>query len=131
MAIKNHLAVTILVDGEPATEYDDTSSSGQPNEPNTTTKYIEVTSGSRFAFKIEVLPAYQPAEEHGLSFYPWIDGNTITATYYPKASIDPVTGFSYIKDSAIVGSGTEMKKLMFSFKDLETREGDFPLLFVG
>ena len=60
MAIIDPFEVTILVDGESATEYDDSESLSESNDFKTLTKYVEVKSGSSFAFKFTVLPSYRP-----------------------------------------------------------------------
>jgi hypothetical protein len=60
MAIIDHFEITILVDGDPAAEFDDDE---QPlvqfHDSKVITKYIEVKSGARFAFKYKVLPTYK------------------------------------------------------------------------
>ena len=126
MAIIDHFEVTILVDGDPAAEFDDEEQpSVQSHDSKVTTKYIEVKSGARFAFKYKVLPSYKSDTEDGLSVRASIDGKFISGLLCFKESVDSRTGFTAIVDSAIVGSGTDMKKLTFSFADLETRENNF------
>ena len=52
MVILKELEVTVQVDGAPLHEYDDDSE--EPEEPNTTTRYIEAKSGAEFILHFQV-----------------------------------------------------------------------------
>jgi hypothetical protein len=120
MAITEDFEVAILIDDEAATEYNDEDSQEQAGA-NTIMKYIEVKSGARFAFRFKVLPSYKPGEEDGFSFTICIDGRSTCGIVCKKECFNPFTGWTLIADSHYVGSGSDLKELMFSFADLETR----------
>ena len=127
MAIIDQFEVTILVEGKPATEYKDVESSNGSNDTRVITKYIEVTSGSCFAFKYGVLPSYNPEGEDGVLFSFDIDGKPLTGRVCRKEQVRPVTGFTCLKDSTSVSSEKGWGRSSFSFADLETREIDLPV----
>ena len=127
MAVLDPFEVAVLVDGKPATEYDDAESLNDSNDPRTITKYVEVKSGSRFAFKLTVLPSYRPGNEDGLSCSYTIDGSRIPGKMFRKEWVNDVYGLTRIIDTQTVTSGGEYKQVMFRFADLETRKLHTPV----
>ena len=129
MAIIDHFAVTILVDGKPAPEYDDTESVSESNDPQTVTKYVKVKSGSRFAFKSSVLSSYRPGNEAGIACRYLIDGSPIPGQILRREWMNDVLGFTRILDTQIVTRGGEDSRMTFRFADLETRELHIPVKY--
>ena len=127
MAIIDHFEVTILVDGKPATEYDDTESVNKSNDLEYVTKYVEVKSGSCFAFEFKVLASYRPEGEDGLKFSLRFDGNKVSGIHLETKEVHPIRGFTSIKDSISVNSESGWGRSKYSFADLETREIDLPV----
>ncbi|KXJ96433.1 hypothetical protein Micbo1qcDRAFT_170261 [Microdochium bolleyi] len=72
------IRVTVRVNGEPLTEYDDPE--GESNECGTVTKYIEATDGAEFTVVTEVLDDYNwDYKNHELGNRIYVDGKLMRA----------------------------------------------------
>lgn len=78
MAILEGIEVTIEVDGQPLQEYDEIDEGGHPNDslPLLMSKYVEATSGARFAIRA-VVPKSFKALSDALSFKYYLDGSHV------------------------------------------------------
>ena len=124
MAIKESFEVIILVDGKPAPDFPDQDSQDDPKERNSISRFIEVTSGSQFAFEIKIHPMHYWRDETALGFLIHIDGKFARGVACTKDDFSPLRmpGWSMIYDGTYAGRGADLKRVMFRFADLETRE---------
>lgn len=118
-----HFKVTVEVNGEPATEFEDDDD--EPAESNAVvTKYIEAVSGANFGIKCQVLAGYE-FDTDCLSFAIFLDGTRAGGFEADKSEYDIERGTYSVRRHVSVGEGKSRERLTYRFADLNTREA-FP-----
>lgn len=80
MAILDAFEVSIIVDGEPAQEYDDdeVEEEFKAKYPTSVSKYVEAVSGAFFAFRVCIKKDYLAAQENAIVARIYVDGKIST-----------------------------------------------------
>jgi hypothetical protein len=120
MAIIDKFKAEVIVDGQPATEYDDDEP--DPKKPTHLTKYVEASSGKSFKLKITVAPDYKFRGEDLISIHLHIDGRCMGGTIVRKERFNHQSGITKEIDGYYVGREDNAKYLKFSFAELTTRK---------
>ncbi len=140
MAVLKGIEITIHVDGQALQEYDDiyedddqdsTDQRDHDRMPYLMTKYIEATSGARFAIKV-VVPKSAKALLGALSFALSLDGFPIEShdMFMPMKLPKLERGvWSRSKDGSTKKTMTGIVKRPFMFSDIKRCEYLFPSPF--
>lgn len=116
MPTLNDVTVSVLINGQPAAEFDDPD---LPTEADKTTRYIEIESGAEFSFKIELGGKLNWQEATAITSYVNLDGASDVPGIVQYKSQITTHRVSYI-DGVWSGGGSHAKQLRWKFADLET-----------
>ena len=124
MAILDEQAVEVIVviDGEPAKEYDNDDDT-EPDSGSLVTKYVEVVSGKEFLFRVLIKPNFKWGEADIVTARYSIDGRRDFSGIVMKMSkFRPLYGMSGEITGEWSGSGDNAQHHKLVFVDLETRQ---------
>jgi hypothetical protein len=109
--------VEVIVDGQPALEYDNDDDT-EVDTPRSVTKYIEVVPGSEFYFSIKLQPQIRWKDASCIVARPKIDGKKHTGIVLYK-SRGHYTGKI---EGEWSGTGKSAEQYRFTFANIETRK---------
>ena len=115
------ITVEIVVDGQPATEYDNDDDT-EPDTGTAVTKYIEAVSSKEFHFAIKVDPLYSWGEADTITARPRFDGKKGLGICIQKKNLLPTPAHVSKIEGEWSGSGGNAKLHKYVFADLQTRK---------
>jgi hypothetical protein len=121
MAVLDEFTVEVIVDGQPAHEYDDDDDT-QPDSDTSITKYIEAVSGKGFHFAIKIDPKWNWGEADTVTIRPTIDGKKTRGICFLKKKHMQRPNSPCILEGEWSGMGTSAQLLKYVFATIETRE---------
>lgn len=121
MAILNeqHAEVEVIVDGQPAREYDNDDDTEVDTE-TTITKYVEVVSGKEFAFRILLKSSFVWNGADTVTARLQIDGKRLTGICLSRDDFRPVYGSKVVLDGEWSGTGDNAQLFKYVFTDITT-----------
>ena len=135
MAVLDKSRVTVLVNGQAATEYDDDKqeiydAALDYPDVSTVSKYIEATSGSFFAFKIGVGRSYKRGKATGMIADTYVDGSLAHGCVVSLRSIRGRRQQAVVHGKDTTGDDGKPVLYKFQFANLETSKqscyADYP-----
>jgi hypothetical protein len=109
--------VEVIVDGQPAPEYDNDDDT-EVDTPKSVTRYIEVVPGGEFSFSIKLQPHFRWKGASCIVARPKIDGKKHTGIILDKSRghyTGNITG-------EWAGTGDSATQYKFTFANIETRK---------
>jgi len=106
MAILDDFEVDVLIDGEPADEFDDddVDEEFEAKYPNSVSRYVEAVSGAFFAFRVRIKSSYVAKDEDSFNIDIYVDGKRIGTPTIGITKRKGATRGKIIKDSEDVTS---------------------------
>src|ERR1700755_3403370 len=102
---EQRVGVAVLVDGQPAREYDNDDDTELDTE-RSVTKYVEVVSGKEFSFTVFIQPGFTWGRADTIVARPSIDGKQLTGICLAKSKFRELTGMAGLVTGEWSGSGS-------------------------
>ena len=125
MLVGEHFQVEVLVDDQPADEYEDDEDDDTDIE-NAVTRYIQAVSGKRYQICVQIRPTYRFRGENALTVQVQVDGKHGGAVVLERHVFKPGVAKLGTVRGVYSGEGPNAKLYELRFGDLETREYHIP-----
>ena len=117
-------SVEMIVDGQPAQEFDDDDEDefNEHDSENSITKYVEAISGKDYHFAVKVDPFHKWGKADAIVVRPTVDGTRRLGRVLRKSVYQNAPTRTSIMEGEFSGTGQDAKLHRFVFADLQTRK---------
>ena len=120
MVTAKSFKVEIIVDGEPANEYDDDDDTA-PDTDDKVTRYVEAVSGKEFHFAVTMDPLYRWGSSDVVIARCYMDGKQRRGMCLKKEKVRYAPNSFHKMEGEWSGTGSNAKIHKYAFANLQTR----------